>query len=153
MSTFGDFSLHFASFSNDKFILLSKFSSNFFSAKKKKNTKLTQSRMYYSLLYFILSVVTFRCDSSPYDEYGTIALTYNLENVTTTGDDTFNDWCQNEEANLKVMPNLKVIAKRISKSLADENLMQKMKNTPVSENSFVLSTEEITYSKKGTIKN
>ena len=109
--------------------------------------------MYYSLLYFILSVATFRCDSSPYDEYGTIALTYNLENVTTTGDDTFNDWCQNEEANLKVMPNLKVIAKRISKSLADENLMQKMKNTPVSENSFVLSTEEITYSKKGTIKN
>ena len=110
--------------------------------------------MKYSLLYFILSafISTYFCESNPYDEYGTIALTYNLENVTSTVDDTFNDWCSSEEAHLKVVQNLKNIAKRVSKSLADENLMKKMKDTDeVNENSFVLNTEEITYSKKGSL--
>jgi hypothetical protein len=108
--------------------------------------------MFYSMLYFILNVVVL-INACPFDEYNTVALTYNLEsvNVTQNGDDdTYKEWCVSDEPNLKVVQSLKNIAKRLALALADGTLMKNVQETIV-DNYNALNNEEITFSRKGKI--
>ena len=104
--------------------------------------------MNFSLLYFILNafVLINKCIPCDFNEYGTIALTYTIENITES--DSYKEWCENANSKLKVVPSLKSIALRVSISLSEGSLMKNMKDS-ISEDSFVLNNEEITYTKKG----
>jgi len=99
------------------------------------------------MLYFILNIVILS-SACPFDDYGTVALTYNLENVNETQDDTYKEWCVSDEPNLKVVPSLKSIAQRISRALVDGNLVENVQDAII-DNYFVLKNEEVTYTRKG----
>jgi len=109
--------------------------------------------MYYSLLYFILNVVVL-IHACSFDDYNTVALTYNLDsvNVTQNGDDntTYKEWCVSDEPNLKVVQSLKNIAKRLALALADGTLMKNVQETLV-DNYNALNNEEVTFSRKGKL--
>lgn len=104
--------------------------------------------MYYSMLYFIINFVLLQTHACPFDDYGTVSLTFNLETVNETQGDTYKELCVSDEPNLKVVQSLKSIAQRISRALVDGNLIENVQDNLV-DNFSVLKNEDITYTRKG----
>ena len=105
--------------------------------------------------YFLLNIlICSACSkhhhllSSGYDEYKLVSLTLKVENVNRRL--RINSFiCDGDEAKLKVVSSLKKAAQEISKVLFNEDLLQEITaNKKIEHGSYILGTQEITYSKK-----